>query len=48
MVNGDDDDDDGGDVVVNYGITTPDYNHTVGADYNIENDDMMMMMIYML
>ena len=26
-------------VVVNYGNTTPDYNHNVGADYDIENDD---------
>ena len=27
------------DMVVNYGITTPDYNHNVGADYDIKNDD---------
>ena len=26
------------DMLVNYGITT-DYNHNVGADYDIENDD---------
>ena len=26
-------------MVVNYVITTPDYNHSVGADYDIENDD---------
>ena len=37
MVTDDDDNDEV--VVVNYGITTPDYNHNVGADYDIENDD---------
>ena len=27
------------DEMVNYVITTADYNHHIGADYDIENDD---------
>ena len=37
MVTDDDDDDD--DVVVNYGNTTPDYNHHVGADGDVDYDE---------
>ena len=39
------DDDNDDDNVVNYGITTPDYYHNVGAD---DNDDGVFIMIYML
>ena len=34
-----DDDDDDVVVVVNYRIMTLEYNHSVGADYDIEDDD---------
>ena len=40
-----DDDDAAADDDVNYGITTPDYFHNVGAD---DNDDGVLIMIYML
>ena len=39
------DDDNDDENVVNYGITTPDYYHNVGAD---DNDDGVLIMIYML
>ena len=39
MVTDGDDDDVVVVVVVNYGITTPDNNYSVGADYDTENDD---------
>ena len=32
-------DDDDVVVLLNYGIITPDYNHNVGADYDIKNYD---------